>query len=100
MKSLAAYRKRRRTARNVEENDASTQTQTSNVSINENDETSEMQPSTSNNPNSNDNVNENDGDEDPEYCNDDELLELIRRRQDYRIMLVFFYYNKIFTQAF
>ena len=91
MKSLAAYRKRRRTARNVEENDASTQTQmTSAISINENDETSAMQPSTSNNPNSNDNVNENDNDEDPEYCNDDELLELIRRRQDYRIMLVFF----------
>ena len=90
MKSLAAYRKRRRTARNVEENDASTQTQTSNISINE----SEMQLSTSNNPNLND------GDEDPEYCNDDELLELIRRRQDYRIMLVFFYCTKIFTQAF
>ena len=96
MKSLAAYRKRRRTARNVEENDASTQTQTSNISINE----SEMQPSTSNNPNLNDNENENDGDEDPEYCNDDKLLELIRRRQDYRIMLVFFYCTKIFTQAF
>ena len=101
MKSLAAYRKRRRTVRNVEENDATTQTQmTSDISINGNDETSEMQPSTSNNTNLNDNVNENDGDEDPEYCNDDELLELIRRRQDYRIMLVFFYYNKIFTQAF
>ena len=97
MKSLAAYRKRRRTARNVEENDASTQTQmTSNISINE----SEMQPSTSNNPNSNDNVNENDGDEDPEYCNDDELLELIRRRQDYRIMLVFFIVLKYLLRHF
>ena len=63
---------------------------TSDISINGKDETSEMQPTTSNNTNSNDNVNENDGDEDPEYCNDDELLELIRRRQDYRIMLVFF----------
>lgn len=80
MKSLAAYRKRRRTARNVEENDASTQTQmTSNISINENDETN---------------------DEDPEYCNDDELLELIRRRQDYRIMLVFFIVLKYLLRHF